>query len=143
VTRLAAGTTTPRNRDKALARVKAARPPVVSREVVCPGCGEPFMAIGRQRYCKPECRPTGDRGAKVRAVCEHCGREFTARARDRQRGGGRYCSKSCGLRDRARKSRADAPAAAVPECPSRGCLISAARPCGGEGRVSAPGLAVL
>jgi hypothetical protein len=73
---------------------------------VCKGCGETFIASnGRQVYCKPDCRPTGDRGAKVAAICDNCGREFEARARDRKRGGGRYCTKSCGLKDRSRPSR--------------------------------------
>jgi len=87
------------NREKILARYEPAPP----RDSKCEGCGETFIATnGRQVYCKPGCRPTVDRGAKVEAVCDNCGREFVARARDRKRGGGRYCRKSCALRDRGR-----------------------------------------
>jgi hypothetical protein len=89
-----------RNSDKVLARVKAARPPVVPRELVCRGCGETFMTTGRRRYCKPECRPTGDRGAKVTVSCAWCNTDFEARARDRARGGGRFCCKSHALEAR-------------------------------------------
>lgn len=90
------------NRERILARHEPAPP----REATCASCGEPFMATnGNQRYCKPGCRPAADTGATVDAVCDNCGRAFTARARDRRRGGGRYCSKTCGLRDRARPSR--------------------------------------
>ena len=85
------------NRERILARHE----PVPSREAVCVGCGESFMAKGRQRYCHPSCRPTADRGAKVEAVCDYCGRDFDARARDRVRGGGRFCGKSCSLRARS------------------------------------------
>jgi hypothetical protein len=53
------------NRDKVLARHEPAPP----REAVCAGCGERFMAKGRQRYCRPACRPTGDRGSKVSVEC--------------------------------------------------------------------------
>ena len=84
------------NRDKVLAR----REPAPPREAVCAGCGEQFMATGRQVYCKPGCRPTGDRGAKVTVPCAWCGREFEAGARDRARGGGRFCCKSHGLQGR-------------------------------------------
>ena len=89
-----------RNREQVIARMLAAREPVEPRELVCPGCGEPFTAKGRQRYCKPSHRPGGDRGAKVQAVCAWCGGEFEARARDRARGGGRFCCKSHALRAR-------------------------------------------
>jgi hypothetical protein len=85
------------NRDRILARHERAAP----REAVCPGCGEPFVATnGRQVYCKPGCRPTGDRGAKVTVPCAWCGREFEARARDRARRGGRFCCKSHALQAR-------------------------------------------
>jgi hypothetical protein len=84
------------NRAKVLARHEPAPP----RHAVCGGCGEPFMAKGRQRYCAPSCRPTGDRGAKVAAVCTWCGRDFIARARDRARGRARFCCKSHALQAR-------------------------------------------
>jgi hypothetical protein len=84
------------HREEVLAR----REPAPLREAVCAGCGERFMAKGRQRYCEPSCRPTGDRGAKVEAVCDWCGRDFVARARDRARGGGRFCCKSHALQAR-------------------------------------------
>jgi DNA-directed RNA polymerase subunit RPC12/RpoP len=84
------------NRERVLARHDPAPP----REAVCGGCGERFMAKGRQRYCKPACRPTGDRGSKVSVECAWCGREFEARARDRARGGGRFCCKSHALQAR-------------------------------------------
>jgi hypothetical protein len=83
------------NREQVLARHKA--PP---REAVCAGCGEPFTKHGRQRYCKPECRPAKVTGATVTVVCAWCGREFEARARDRARGGGRFCCKSHALQAR-------------------------------------------
>jgi hypothetical protein len=82
------------NRERVLARMAARRgPPKVA---TCPTCGERFTnANGRQRYCKPSHRPSGgDRGAKVEAVCDWCGRDFIARARDRARGLGRFCCKS-------------------------------------------------
>ena len=89
------------NREEILARYV----PVPPREAVCAadGCGERFIATGRQRYCKPSCRPAT--GATVEAVCDGCGHDFVARARDCSRGSGRYCSKSCGLRDRSRPGR--------------------------------------
>jgi hypothetical protein len=96
-----------RNRDKVIARVIARRDS--PQLATCPTCGEPFAKTnGRQRYCKPEHRPTtGDRGAKVTASCAWCGREFEARARDRARGGGRFCCKSHALQYRSRPGRAD------------------------------------
>jgi hypothetical protein len=84
------------NRDKVLARYV----PAPLREALCDGCREPFMAKGRQCYCKPSCRPGGDRGATVEAVCDHCGEPFEARARDRARGWARFCGKGCALRTR-------------------------------------------
>jgi len=92
------------NRDRVLARHRV--PP---REVACAACGEPFVSTnGRHVYCKPACRPTGDRGAKVTASCAWCDHEFEARARDHARGGGRFCCKSHALQ--ARNSPAEAPA---------------------------------
>jgi hypothetical protein len=82
------------------ARILARHEPAALRELVCAGCDEPFMAQGRQRYCEPACRPTGDRGAKVTVECVWCGSEFEARARDRARGGGRFCCKSHALQAR-------------------------------------------
>jgi hypothetical protein len=83
------------HRDEVLARVK--RGP---REAACASCGRTFTATnGRQRYCTPECRPVRDSGATVTVACEWCGREFEARARDRKRGGCRYCGRSCSLQD--------------------------------------------
>ena len=109
-----------RNRSKAYyaenrERVLARHAPAAPRENVCAGCGEPFTATGFRRYCdRPECRPSGDRGAKVEAVCDWCGEPFEARARDRSRGLGRYCCKSHALQDRSRPGRADGAVASVP-----------------------------
>jgi hypothetical protein len=62
-----------RNRDKVIARVIARRGP--PQLATCPTCGEKFAKTnGRQRYCKPEHRPTtGDRGAKVTVTCACAG----------------------------------------------------------------------
>jgi hypothetical protein len=89
-----------RNRDKVIARVIARRGP--PKQAICPTCGETFTKTGngRQRYCEPSCRPAGDRGAKVTVACAWCDREFEARARDRARGGGRFCCKSHALQAR-------------------------------------------
>lgn len=43
---------------------------------------------------KVMCVPA-DRSNKNWYQCEHCGREFPARACDRARGWARFCSKSC------------------------------------------------
>jgi hypothetical protein len=82
------------HRDTVLARMK--RGP---REAMCATCGGAFTAMnGRQLYCTPECRPVRDSGEQVTVACEWCGLEFEARARDRKRGGGRYCGRACSLR---------------------------------------------
>jgi len=83
-------------------RILARHEPTPPREAVCAGCGGTFTATSaRQRYCEPSCRPTtGDRGAKVTLECAWCGREFEARARDRARGHGRFCGRSCALQGR-------------------------------------------
>lgn len=87
-----------RNRERVLARVLAARGRVSPHEAVCAGCGERFMASGRQRYCEPSCRPAS--GATVITECERCGEPFEARARDRAKGLARFCGKSCAIRFR-------------------------------------------
>jgi hypothetical protein len=38
---------------------------------------------------------------KVTVLCEGCGEPFEARARDVERGWGRFCQKSCSLRARS------------------------------------------
>jgi hypothetical protein len=89
-----------RNRDEVIARVIARRGP--PKLATCPTCGEQFakLAKGRQPYCKPECRPPKRTGGTVAVECAWCGREFEARARDRARGGGRFCCKSHALQAR-------------------------------------------
>jgi hypothetical protein len=81
------------------------RPPrvrVLPREAVCRGCGETYMqTVPGERYCTQECRPPT--GAKVTAICEGCGQEFEARARDRERGWGRWCGKACFRRQRIKE----------------------------------------
>jgi hypothetical protein len=85
------------NRERILARHQPAQP----REATCPSCGEPFMASsGRQLYCNPVCRPSKRTGATVTVECGWCTKPFSARARDRERGGGRFCSRSCALQAR-------------------------------------------
>jgi hypothetical protein len=70
---------------------------VLPRPAVCKGCGRDYMQTApAQRYCSRECCPPT--GAKVTVLCDVCAREFEARARDRERGWGRYCSKSCSMR---------------------------------------------
>jgi hypothetical protein len=70
---------------------------VLPREAVCKGCGEDFMQTApAQRYCSRECCPPT--GAKVTVPCDGCGRPFEARVRDRERGWGRFCGKSCAMR---------------------------------------------
>ena len=44
-----------------------------------------------------------DRSNKNWYKCEHCGREFPARACDRMRGWARFCSKSCAWKHRHQK----------------------------------------
>jgi hypothetical protein len=70
------------------------------REAVCESCGESYTQTApRQLYCGREgC------GELVAATCEWCGQPFEARARDREKGFGRFHSKSCALQARQRNA---------------------------------------
>jgi hypothetical protein len=82
---------------------------LLPRERVCKDCGVTFTQTKpHELYCSRECCPPT--GAKVMASCERCGREFEARVRDRERGWGRFCSKSC-ARSSALEARRQAVAA--------------------------------
>ena len=83
------------------ARASAARPLAPRLPIVCAACGEQFEGTSWRRYCKPECYPRSDRGKKVTALCAGCGEPFEARARDVERGWGRFCTKACSLRARS------------------------------------------
>jgi hypothetical protein len=75
---------------------------LLPREKSCERCGGTFTQTKPfEPYCGP-CRPAPDAptGAKVAAICEGCGVEFEARARDRERGWGRFCTKSCAMKVR-------------------------------------------
>jgi uncharacterized Zn-finger protein len=39
----------------------------------------------------------------IKVKCEYCGKEFTARIADRQRGWARFCSKQCKAKKQAQK----------------------------------------
>jgi hypothetical protein len=78
---------------------RSPRVKVLPRDQVCKACGETFIQTEpRQSYCSDECRPPT--GVTVAAVCEGCGEPFEARARDRERGWARFCSRSCAARVR-------------------------------------------
>ena len=65
-------------------------------DAVCGRCGGTYLKTSaRQLYCGE-----GSCGEFVTVGCDHCGREFEARARDRERGWARFCGKSCALKAR-------------------------------------------
>jgi len=78
-------------------RGRPARPKVPAK---CRGCGKVFIPKqkDRNKYCSAECyRRSRSKNAWVERTCEHCGREFRARAIYVDRGAYRFCSKQCRL----------------------------------------------
>ena len=80
---------------------------LLPREKPCEKCGETFTQTKPfEPYCGP-CRPprNAPTGELVTVVCEGCGVEFEARARDRARGWARFHNKSCAMTVRRREIR--------------------------------------
>jgi hypothetical protein len=69
---------------------------LLPREAECERCGERYtQTTAGQLYCGK-----GSCGEFVTVACDHCGEEFEARARDRERGWAKFCGKPCALRTR-------------------------------------------
>lgn len=73
----------------------------------CPVCGIRFYANANgyiKKFCSYECackgqtRPGSNPWARVKKICENCGKEFWIHKSNSARGRGRYCSQECVLR---------------------------------------------